>query len=243
MLCVIGCVSPQRFFLFPGASLRYSVAPFGLGSPLFHRYYEGTTTSPVSSRTLAFGGLRTLTAVASFGFIRSRFDAPACVWTLVFRCRPRPVLFSAENWSSPKFTGFPFHAPLPWSWTPVGRSAARPSFVVRRLTLGPRWVNGADSSQLKLSWLVPTALVLAVNASCRPHRRLRMTRFRLRGSTLFPGRISTYWAPSQSFPFTSFCLHVRCARFLDQNPLNEDQEWKPNNENNTQPSSNPRPSR
>ena len=45
----------------------------------------------------------------------------------------------------------------------MGRSAARPFYVVRRLTLGPRWVNGKDSSQLKLSWLVPTALVLAVN--------------------------------------------------------------------------------
>lgn len=155
-----------------------------------------------------FGGLWSLTAVASLGFIRSRFDAPALRLDVVFRCRPCPVLFSAENWRHPKFTGFPFHAPLPWPWTPVGRSAAWPFYVVRRLTLGPRWVNGADSSQLKLSWLVPTALVLAVNASCRPHRRLRMTRFRLRGSTLFPGRISTYWAPSQSFSFTSFCLHV-----------------------------------
>jgi hypothetical protein len=31
------CVSHQRFFLFPGASLGYFVAPFGLGSPLQSR--------------------------------------------------------------------------------------------------------------------------------------------------------------------------------------------------------------
>ena len=44
------------------------------------------------------------------------------------------------------------------------------------ITLGPRWVNGADSSLLKLSWLVPTASVLAVNgciASLSPSGHLR----------------------------------------------------------------------
>ena len=64
----------------------------------------------------------------------------------------------------------------------------------------------------KLSWLVPTALVLAINASCSPLGRLRMTRFRLRGSTLFPGRIFTCWAPSQSFHFS--CSSVLCFCFF-----------------------------
>lgn len=46
--------------------------------------------------------------------------------------------------SSPKFTGFPCHAPLPWSRTPV----ARPSLAFYRdARTGPRRVKSEDNPQ------------------------------------------------------------------------------------------------
>ena len=38
------CVFHQRFFPFPGASLGYSVAPFGLNPPLLRPFYISLTT-------------------------------------------------------------------------------------------------------------------------------------------------------------------------------------------------------
>ena len=49
-----------------------------------------------------------------------------------------------SHWSSPKFTGIPCHAPLPWSRTPVARLSLA---IDRDSRTGPRWVNGEDSPQ------------------------------------------------------------------------------------------------
>ena len=102
--------------------------------------------SPVSSRPLALEACGRLLPTHRLVSLVKAVDAPLLRLDVVTPVSSLPGFVSAENRRSPKFTGFPFHAPLPWPWTPVGRSATWPSFYLRRLPLGPRWVNGEDSS-------------------------------------------------------------------------------------------------
>jgi len=90
---------------------------------------------------------------------------PVHAWTFVCRCRPlsgfccnrgsdesSPKLIRSRSpfgqpvavcLAAARLTGFPCHAPLPWSRTPV----ARPSLAFDRdVRTGPRWVNGEDNA-------------------------------------------------------------------------------------------------
>jgi hypothetical protein len=169
MLCVIGCVSLQLLFLFPGASLGYSVAPFGLGSPLFHRYYEGTTTSPfLHARLLwrlAVAYCRRIVWLCSLAVRCPRFASGRCSSGIV-RIRS---CFRQKTGDLPSSQGSLFMH--------LCRGLG-PRWDVRRLGhlllfAASRSVHAGSTARtphnLKLSWLVPTALVLAVNASCQPH--------------------------------------------------------------------------
>ena len=134
---------------------------------------------------------------------------PRCAWTLLIRCRPFPGFGAAENRSSPKFTGLPFHAPLPRSRTPAGRAATGLS---RRLPHGPRWVYGEDS---RIGAFV--AHSRGFGAHCQrfvPASRLTThDSFTAAWLHALPCGISTRWAPSQSFFFFTVFFHM-CFGFL-----------------------------
>ena len=122
----------------------------------------------------------------------------------------------------PKFTGFPFHAPLPRSRTPAGRAATGLS---RHLPHGPRWVYGEDScigafvaqsrgfSALRRA----QGLELVETAHCQrfvPASRLTThDLFTAAWLHALPCGILTRWAPSQSFFFCTVFFHM-CFGFL-----------------------------
>ena len=159
------CVSHQRFFLFPGAPLGYSVAPFGLGSPRFHRYYEGTTTSPIPSRPLALEACVRLLPLHRLASLALRFDAPALRLDVV-----NPVSSFPRHWFRQR-TGV-----LPSSQGSLFMHLCHglgPRQDGRRLAIlvTSRTVPAGSTARtptLTLSWLNPAASVLTVNASCQP---------------------------------------------------------------------------
>ena len=109
----------------------------------------------------------------------------------------------------PKFTGLPFHAPLPRSRTPAGRAATGLS---RHLPHGPRWVYGEDSC---IGAFV--AQSRGFSAHCQrfvPASRLTThDSFTAAWLHALPCGILTRWAPSQSFFFCTVFFHM-CFSFL-----------------------------
>ena len=164
---------------------------------------------------------------------------PQCAWTLFRRCRPFPgfgrqrtgVLPTVAEGKMagylryapvPKFTGHPFHAPLPRSRTLAGRAATGLS---RRLPHGPRWVCGEDSrigafvAQSRDFGALRQAQGLELVETAHGQRFVPASRMTTHDSFMaawlhaLPCGISTRWAPSQSFFIFTVFFHM-CFGFL-----------------------------
>ena len=195
------CVFHQRFFPFPGASLGYSVAPFGLGSPRFHRYYEGTTTSPIPSRPLALEACVRLLPLHRLASLALRFDAPAMRLDVV-----NPVSSFARLWLRQRTGVRPSSQGSLFMHLCHGlgpRQDGAATGLSRCLPHAPRWVCGEDSR---------IGAFVAQSRSFGAHCQRFVSASRLTTHDSFtaawlhalPCGILTRWAPSQSFFFLLF---------------------------------------
>jgi len=207
--CHLG-VSHQRFFLFPGAPLGYSVAPFGLGSPRFHRYYEGTTTSPIPSRPLALEACVRLLPLHRLASLALRFDAPALRLDVV-----NPVSSFPRHWFRQRTGVLPSSQGSLFMHLCHGlgpRQDGAATGLSRCLPHGPRWVYGEDS---RIGAFVAQSRGFV--AHCQrfvPASRLTThDSFTAAWLHALPCGILTRWAPSQGFFFCTVLFHM-CFGFL-----------------------------
>lgn len=120
--------------------------------PRSARFYEHTTTAPAPRLGLLQRlALAYCCYILCFAHARGRWSPRSCLdvdlpVSSLSGCSCNRGSFG----SSPKFTGFSCHAPLPWSGTPVARASLA---FCRDARTGPRWVNGEDSPQEELSRL------------------------------------------------------------------------------------------
>jgi hypothetical protein len=146
----------------------------GTPSPAFPRYYVAAKTTVVARPALRFSGVAQggleLTSLA-----RSPGPGSPRLMRLgvVDRCHPLPVLIP-RTYGPPRFPENPV-MPLPCSQIPAG---PRRLACLRRCGAAPANSTAKAPATNILSRLNPTALALAIYASCRPRGRLRKTHFR-----------------------------------------------------------------
>lgn len=205
-----GAVSPPRLagmhFPLPGDLLRYSQAPFGVGSPAFKRYYVITKTaasfSPCASVSLAHGLLRLFPRFARTGSGNPR----PCAWMLVRRCHPFPARFEGSVRSLPASQDTPMClCPAPRSRPGLHALGLRPTTVATycgHLGSVPPYTIRKTRTINELSGFNHAALALAPYASCAPY-----------------GRATQCSLPSGCQPFSGGCLfstgyRLTCFIFL-----------------------------
>ena len=149
----------------------------------------GLNSVPFHTDTISSG----FTAAVMRGFAHASGHHPRCV---PGRCLAGVVLHSGCVWRQGEQALSSSQATLVMHLCPVlgPRWLAHRWPFVAMHALTPAVSKAKADHKVKLSRLNGTALVLAVNASRRPRGRLRMTRFRLPGSRLYPHGVLTRWA-------------------------------------------------
>ena len=93
---------------------------------------------------------------------------------------------------------------------------------LRRFSSAPGLSNAGDLSQVDSFGAPSHGSAYAVYASCRPHDRLRKTRFRL-AATLCRSRSASGWVPSEWFPSSltvdNFLLPWASLGAIEMSPL------------------------